>query len=154
MDELRTRINVCILSTKVPKSNLTKEKVCALNTLRKDNFITILPADNGRCTVILDKKYYYFKVKQLLDDQKTYSVKKDYTSAIKHMIISKLNEQGKHGYVDSKLKHHVYQTSEYLHISMVYRKSIKTMYLFVQLLVALALLLMTLLNSLHLLCDL
>ena len=73
-DELRTRINASILSAKVPKSSLTKVEACALNALRKDNSIKILLADKGRCTVILDKKVYDFKVKQLLDDQKTYYV--------------------------------------------------------------------------------
>ena len=73
-DELRTCINASILSAKVPKSNLTKEEVCALNALRKDNSVTILPADKGRCTVIFDKKDYDFKVKPLLDDKKIYSV--------------------------------------------------------------------------------
>ena len=53
-DELRIRINASILGAKVSKSNLTKWEACALNALRKDNLITILPADKGRRTVILD----------------------------------------------------------------------------------------------------
>ena len=72
-DELRTHINASVLSAKVPKTHFTIE-VCPLNALHMDNSITILPADKGRCTVILDKKDYDFKVKQLLDAQKTYSV--------------------------------------------------------------------------------
>ena len=72
-DELRTRINASILSAKVPNSNLTKEEFCALSALRKDNLIKILLADKGRCTIIF-KKNYDFNVKQLLDDQETYSV--------------------------------------------------------------------------------
>ena len=71
-DELRTRIDASILSAKVPKSNLTKEEDCALNALRKGNSITILPADKCRCTVILNKRNYDFRAKQLLDDQETY----------------------------------------------------------------------------------
>ena len=62
-DELRTRINASILSAKVPKLNLTRV-FCALNALRKDNSIEILPADKGRCTVILDKKACDFKLNQ------------------------------------------------------------------------------------------
>ena len=58
--ERRTHINASILSAKIPKSNFTKEEVCALNALRKDNSITILPADKGRCTIILDKKRILF----------------------------------------------------------------------------------------------
>ena len=40
--------------------------------------------------------------------------KKDHIFAIKRKIISKLNELEKQGCIDSKLKHQLYQTSEYL----------------------------------------
>ena len=60
-DELRTRINASILSAKVSTSNLTKEEACALNAQRRDNSITILPADKGCCTVILEKKITILK---------------------------------------------------------------------------------------------
>ena len=47
-DELRARINACILCAYVPKSNLTKEEAYALNAQRRDNSITILQEEKSR----------------------------------------------------------------------------------------------------------
>ena len=46
---------------------MTKEEAYELIAALKDNSMTILPADKGRCTVILDKDYD-FNVNQMLDD--------------------------------------------------------------------------------------
>ena len=46
--ELRARVTGVLKSAKPPKSNITKEERDALSELRKDNKITVLPADKGR----------------------------------------------------------------------------------------------------------
>ncbi|KAJ0059974.1 hypothetical protein NL108_017154, partial [Boleophthalmus pectinirostris] len=67
-----------ILKTaKLPRSNITKEERKAINHMRKDNTITILPADKGRTTVILDQEYtktYEQKMQTLLADTDTYEI--------------------------------------------------------------------------------
>ena len=54
------------------ESNIMKEEEKAIDTLRKDKSIMILPADKGTCTVIFDKEDYNCKCIKLLDDAKTY----------------------------------------------------------------------------------
>ena len=47
-----------------PRGNLTKPEKEALQELRKDSTITILPADKGNSTVILNRKSYEDKIKK------------------------------------------------------------------------------------------
>ena len=52
----------------------------ALQDLRKDKSRLIISADKGNCTVVMDRKDYDDKVKELLGDESTYKVlKKDPT---------------------------------------------------------------------------
>ena len=44
----------------------------AIKNLAKEEDIIILPADKGRSTVLLNKRYYQQKMSALLDDDKTY----------------------------------------------------------------------------------
>ena len=69
--ELRARVTLVLKLAKPPKSNITKEERDALSELRKDNKITILPADKGRATVVLDAGKYDPKVSALLVDTNT-----------------------------------------------------------------------------------
>ena len=68
MDELRIKETAYLINSKVPNSNLNKEVREAVKTLGKDNNITILPADKGRCTTVLDKSDYDEKESALLND--------------------------------------------------------------------------------------
>ena len=52
--------------------NLTKEQENALQNLRKDETVKILPADKGRSIVVMDSDEYKEKVAVLLNDSKTY----------------------------------------------------------------------------------
>ncbi|XP_019619742.1 PREDICTED: uncharacterized protein LOC109466463 [Branchiostoma belcheri] len=66
---------------KMPPSNITKEERLALDDLRKDSSIIILPADKGRATVIMNKSEYQDKCSDLLNDSTTYCrLKKDPTN--------------------------------------------------------------------------
>ncbi|XP_072025298.1 uncharacterized protein [Amphiura filiformis] len=112
-EELRSRVSASIKSAKPPQYNLSKNEFSALESLKKDENITILPADKGRCTVVLNSKDYDQKAKALLDDAKTYTpLRKDPTSGIKRKLTSKLGELEKNGSIDFKLKHQLYPTSE------------------------------------------
>jgi len=106
-------VSASILSAKPSQCNLNKNELKALNSLKKDENIKILPADKGRCTVVLNTKDYDRKAKALLDDASTYKpLKKDPTSGIKRKIVSKLSEFEKEGVIDTKLKYQLYPTAE------------------------------------------
>lgn len=72
--ELRNAVAGILKSTKVPCSNVTKEERRAINTLKKDNTITIIPADKGRTTVVMDTKNYEKQMETLLQDKTTYEI--------------------------------------------------------------------------------
>lgn len=64
--QLRTKISMTLSSAKPPPPNLGKQEKQAVTSLSKDHNITILPADNGRCTVVVNKEDYREKVFILL----------------------------------------------------------------------------------------
>lgn len=53
---------------KPPPPNLDKDERTALKTLRMSDNITILPADKGNATVVMDTDQYKEKLKNLLED--------------------------------------------------------------------------------------
>ena len=58
---------------KVPAAvNISREEKRALNNLRKDEQVTIVPADKGRSVVVIDMDEYKEKVSVLLNDTNTY----------------------------------------------------------------------------------
>ena len=59
-------------SAKPSKSNISKEERNALKAFGKNETNIILQADKGRATVIMDKTQYEKKVREILDDEKTY----------------------------------------------------------------------------------
>ncbi|XP_068707863.1 uncharacterized protein [Montipora foliosa] len=54
--------------------NLNKDEREALHGLTKDENVVIVPADKGRCLVVLNREDYDQKCKSLLDDKKTYKL--------------------------------------------------------------------------------
>ena len=71
-----TRLSVsgltkCIKKAKRPASNINKGEFKALQELKADIDITILPADKGRTTVVLNAKDYESKLSTLLSDYNT-----------------------------------------------------------------------------------
>ena len=76
---------------KLPPSNITKEEREALQTLKKDSSVMILPADKGRATVILNTADYKTKCQDLLKDERTYKqLKKDPTNIYRTKLINLL----------------------------------------------------------------
>jgi hypothetical protein len=63
---LRSEIVNIIKKAKPPSPNLTPAESKALDALRKDDTISILPADKGRATILLDKSTYVEKIQELL----------------------------------------------------------------------------------------
>ena len=100
-DELRSKVTVCLNNAKVPNSNLNKDERQAIKTLGNDDSILILPADKGRCTVVLNKTDYQQKVNTLLSDTNTYEpLKRDPSNNYKQKVIDSLQELEKDGVID------------------------------------------------------
>ena len=75
-EQLRTKVAGLLHSAKPLQSNLSKGERQALGNLAKNKDITILPADKGKATVIMDTEDYELKVKEMLDDKRTYEALK------------------------------------------------------------------------------
>ena len=65
-DKLCADITGVLKSAKVPKQNITRQERTALKGLQKEKSITILPADKGKATVIMEKREYQEKMKEML----------------------------------------------------------------------------------------
>ncbi|XP_072021093.1 uncharacterized protein [Amphiura filiformis] len=108
-EDLRSKVSSCLVNAKTPNSNLNKQQREAIKTLGGDNDITILPADKGRCTVVLDKTEYHSKVCALLNDTKTYEpLKRDPTSGYRKKVIDCLQNLEKSEVIDRNLYHKLY----------------------------------------------
>ena len=83
-DAVRAMISASLMKKRELNLNITGEEYSALDALRKDKEIVVLPADKGRSTVVLNKVDYDKKVMTLLEDRDTYEViTKDPTSKIR-----------------------------------------------------------------------
>ena len=86
-NELRPKVVTIISSnTQVKEQNVTKEEWKAIEELRKDEIITVLPADKGRVTVVMKKEEYREKCKTYL------KLKSGATAKYKKQIISALKD--------------------------------------------------------------
>ena len=74
--EVRQKVIGLLRKAKLPPSNITPSQREALNSLKKDTSVVILPADKGRATVLLDQPDYEQNMKKLLSDRSTYQVLK------------------------------------------------------------------------------
>ncbi|KAI8495111.1 hypothetical protein Bbelb_270970 [Branchiostoma belcheri] len=100
-EALRTKVATTLKVSKPPASNITREERTALKDLATNQDILILPADKGRCTVVLDREQYDRKVQDLLGDKDTYtSLKKDPTNKFKGKISSALKKLQTEGVLD------------------------------------------------------
>ncbi|KAI8522002.1 hypothetical protein Bbelb_017560 [Branchiostoma belcheri] len=100
-EALRTKVATTLKVSKPPASNITREERTALKDLATNQDILILPADKGRCTVVLDREQYDRKVQDLLGDKDTYMpLKKDPTNKFKGKISSALKKLQTEGVLD------------------------------------------------------
>ncbi|XP_072048289.1 uncharacterized protein [Amphiura filiformis] len=110
-DELRGKVTHIINTAKLPESNLTKEERKALENLRKDNTIIVLPADKGRACCVIDRTDYESKVDSLLSDDNTYErLCKDPTEKYKKELSVILNDLKSCGAIDFALKERLFPT--------------------------------------------
>ncbi len=65
---LRSEIAGVLRSARPPKANITKEERRAVQELKKDDSILILPADKGKATVLMDVSEYEEKIHNMLSD--------------------------------------------------------------------------------------
>ena len=66
-DNISAKTSLVLQKVSPPKDNLSKKQRQALHSLKEDKEITILPADKGRATVILNKEDYIKKCNDHLD---------------------------------------------------------------------------------------
>ena len=66
VNDLRGRICGALKKLKPPSTNMTKEQKSALKDLRAMEGVTILPADKGKATVVMEREEYDSKMMELL----------------------------------------------------------------------------------------
>ena len=76
----------------------------AINDLKRHDDLVVLPADKGRCTVVLSKEDYHTKVTSLLSDEKFYKeLNKDPTPSIERKMNSTLLQMKKESTIPEQL---------------------------------------------------
>ena len=74
-------------------NTLSKDEQQAMDNLKHDSNIVILPADKGRMTVVMDKPDYIDKAKALLNDTNIYRrLQEDYTKKLANQINTTLKK--------------------------------------------------------------
>ncbi len=104
-DATRYEIVRAIKQTKTLESNITSGEREALDKLKRDRSIKVLPADKGTAMVVMDSKEYDAKCLKMLSDKDTYEVikKGDPTASLQRQLIDKLKAIKKSGNLsDSK----------------------------------------------------
>ena len=92
---------------------ITREEREALDGLRKDKKIMLLPAYKGRVTVVMDKQTYLDKCRELLKDGKTYKkLKQDLTSNYQDRFKEALWDRKVRGVISDKMHCDLFPTTE------------------------------------------
>ncbi|KAI8517802.1 hypothetical protein Bbelb_038190 [Branchiostoma belcheri] len=115
-EALRTKVATTLKVSKPPASNITREERTALKDLATNQDILILPADKGRCTVVLDREQYDRKVQDLLGDKDIYMpLKKDPTNNIGSVTYELAGFLAKIlGPLVGKSQHHVQNSADFV----------------------------------------
>ncbi|TWW61021.1 hypothetical protein D4764_05G0011110 [Takifugu flavidus] len=105
-EQIRLKVTATLASA---TSNITNEEKRAIASLAKDKNITILPADKGRCTVLLNTTDYDTKILSLLTDTATYEkLKRDPTSSYKKKVVDLLQKLEKDKAIDRPQYYRLY----------------------------------------------
>ena len=95
-----------------PSSNISKGEFVAIQELKGNKDITILPADKGRATVILNTTDYETKMATLLNDPTTYEpLANDPTAPYKRKLINIIKRWQSEDPIPQQLKHRIYPHS-------------------------------------------
>ncbi|XP_046400913.1 uncharacterized protein LOC124167151 [Ischnura elegans] len=81
-DEIRSDVVMTLKRAVPPKPNLTREERNALQAIRRDPKIVVLPADKGNATVLMPTEEYHKKVNEILQDGSYRVLGRDPTDAI------------------------------------------------------------------------
>ena len=92
LERARAAIANTVRNAKPPKFNITAGEHEALRSLRTNKDITILPADKGNATVILDSVEYEEKAANILDHPPFQRLEKDPTTKTEKRINDKLKQ--------------------------------------------------------------
>ena len=88
-EEARQETVRIIKNAAQPKYNLKRTERVALKTIRNNENLTILPADKGNATVILNTSDYKQKISSLLQDPTYRKLTKDPTESIERKTTTK-----------------------------------------------------------------
>ena len=128
-EELRSRVNNILKKHRKPEPNIYKAEERAINDLRKDKNIKILPADKGKCALALNTADYISKCDNLLNDEKTYiKLKGDPTAKYEWEMVSILRDLKSRNVLTYAVYHKIYPTTEAPQNFMDYLRFIKTAY--------------------------
>ena len=105
-DQVNFRANIMsvLKKWKPSKPNMSKDEWTALNNLKKDTSITILPADKGRCVVVMTRNHYEEKMNTLLGSSEYVVCKKNPTETVSKKVSRILNDLQNKGYITNKLR--------------------------------------------------
>ena len=91
---MRRTVNGILRQAKPPKPNTTKDMQVARKNLKQDDTITILPADKGRASVVLDTNIYHNKMKTLIETGPYRLLNKDRTERLSRKLTDKTGTYG------------------------------------------------------------
>ena len=89
-EELKWKVHRTLMKSRPPKSNISSEENRALKNLRNDESITIIPADKGNATVILNRTDYRQKLQDIIEKGNYKIIKKDPTLTTERKLKSLL----------------------------------------------------------------
>jgi hypothetical protein len=78
---IRQETVTILKGSRKPKDNLTVKDRMALQALKANETLKVLPADKGNMTAVLDIAYYNWKITALLEDHANGKLKKNPTES-------------------------------------------------------------------------
>ncbi|XP_041472626.1 uncharacterized protein LOC121421891 [Lytechinus variegatus] len=112
-EELRHTVSAAVKHAKLPAANITAEENSAIEELNKNTDIAIVPADKGRCLVVLDKSDYENKCLTLLKDKNTYrQINYNPTNGYRKKTCALINSFHANGDISEELERHLTPATE------------------------------------------
>lgn len=102
-DQFRSEASAALKNVKPMKPNITRKEREALNNLKKEENLKILPADKGNAAVIISKDDYSLKIHDLLKAGKYTLLKKNPTKSYETKIEKTLRKHKEH-FLDKQRK--------------------------------------------------
>ena len=110
-DEFRAEIARILKQARPAKPNISKEEWKAIKELRSDKEHLVVTADKGVTLVVMDKKEYFQKMNQLLEDKNIYRLlKMDPTNKHKNRLINILRRIKSEGRLEEGFYKKMYPT--------------------------------------------